>query len=71
MSGSREMTTAPSRSMSVASARSGTPGSRRISWMLIETATKTSPVSAADAPAAATKRSVHSLAPDGFTGAEA
>jgi hypothetical protein len=39
--------------------------------MLIETATNTRPVSAADAPAAATKRSVHSLAPDGLTGAEA
>jgi hypothetical protein len=38
---------------------------------LIETATNTRPVSAADAPAAATNRSVHSLAPDGLTGAEA
>jgi hypothetical protein len=46
----------------VSSALSGSPSNFRMRSTLIETATKTSPASAAEAPAVATKRSVHSLA---------
>ena len=57
-----ETQTAISSVSTVASARSGRPSPARIRSMLIETATNTSPASAAPAPAAATNRSVHSEA---------
>ena len=44
----------------VASARSGRPLNLRMCSTLIETATKTRPARAAEAPAAATKKSLHS-----------
>ncbi len=45
----------------MASARSGSPLNWRMRSTLIDTATNTRPASAADAPAEATKKSVHSL----------
>ncbi len=56
------MTTTATNSRMVCSARSGTPCIARMRSMLMETATKTRPASAAAAPAEATNSSCHSVA---------
>src|SRR6476620_3034070 len=54
-----DTTSTPAKSNTVVSPRSGRPGYFRMLSTLMETATNTRPASAADAPAAATKKSVH------------
>jgi len=55
-----ENTTTIASISTVCNARRGRPGSERMRSRLIDTATNTSPVNAAAAPAVATNRSPHS-----------